>query len=856
MKKTYKSIFSYLAPVLAFVTVLISGAPVRAENVPAAPKNHTPAVNEAEVTAKGFAPVLQKGGLTLYYKTETAEIALYSAENQSFTYSNPQDIDSETRGIPYHRMMSQLYITYYTNNSQIKYYSSYYDALGNNQVSAAVSGDTLRVDYTFGTVKITRDMLPIAIPKEKFEKKVLAGLSADNEKTVKAQYKLISSKDTLSSATRKKYESTYANFNGSDLYILNTYMPDYETEPLYNALYSTDYTQNDCKEDNKAAGHATDAEDTNIIFSLGLLYTLKNDCLYAELDCSKLKALDNADIESVSVLEFFGCGGKRDSGYILVPDGCGGLINFNSAKTGTAPFSGQIYGTDKTVRENNLETEKTHIQIPVFGISRTDGGIFAVAGEGAEYCSINADTSDGSIPYNVGYIRADINPADKMTVANPVYGGGTTKVYVRQKAPYNGRVGISYYVTACGKSTYSDMANLYRGLLVDAGVLKNKLDGEIPFVYGLYGAIDVRKHFLGIPYMGMQALTTFKQAGEITEAFKAAGINQQRIRYYAWCNGGAKQSVLNSIKIVSCLGSGRELEKLSDGKTLVYPDIIFTKVTGRAFDGFSVWRDAAKLTYNEAALIYPVSLSRNWFDYTAGYKYLVSPAKYEKTADKLLKKYKYGNMALADIASDINSDFSKSSYTDRSSSLKITEKLLSRFSENHGIMSSAPNMYAFSVSDILTDMPVCSSGANIIDTEVPFLQLVLSGYKDMASEPINISYGDFSAARLAEYCMLPNYTLSYAESSAVKDTDYSALYSLNWKDYKDAAVKRYLEMNEKIGFLRGQSVISHKILPDGLTVSEYENGARLISNTTASSLDYGGKTVDAGEYIIIKAGER
>ena len=100
-----------------------------------------------------------------------------------------------------------------------------------------------------------------------------------------------------------------------------------------------------------------------------------------------------------------------------------------------------------------------------------------------------------------------------------------------------------------------------------------------------------------------------------------------------------------------------------------------------------------------------------------------SQAKYEKTADKLLKKYKYGNMALADIASDINSDFSKSSYTDRSSSLKITEKLLSRFSENHGIMSSAPNIYAFSVSDILScDKP-------LFDTISPKVLRIFLGLK-------------------------------------------------------------------------------------------------------------------------------
>ena len=71
-------------------------------------------------------------------------------------------------------------------------------------------GDSLRVTYIFGKKKITKEMLPVAIPKDKFEKKVLPKLSDEDSLTIKKQYKLISSKDALSEKTKKRYEENYS----------------------------------------------------------------------------------------------------------------------------------------------------------------------------------------------------------------------------------------------------------------------------------------------------------------------------------------------------------------------------------------------------------------------------------------------------------------------------------------------------------------------------------------------------------------------------------------------------------------------------------------------------------------------
>lgn len=814
---------------------------------------YTPSAAEQQAIAAGFVPVISKDNLTLLFKQETAEIALYSAVTGNIEYSNPQDIPADSKGTPYHRMTSQLYITYYENNSQIKFYSSRFDSIERDQMTSTLSGDVLSVNYVFGKRKITKQMLPAAIPEEKFEK-LLEKLNEDEQKDLKTQYKRISTEDFLSEDTKQKYIDTYKNYEEGPIYILNAYIPDYELEPVYELLEKAGYTQKDLEEDNKASGNEVEITDTNVVFDLTLNYSIEGGALRVTLDCSRLNVLDNADIASINVLEFFGCGSVSDIGYVLVPDGSGGLVSFNSSKSGAAAYSGQIYGNDMAIRSNGLLDNETGVQLPVFGISKNSSGIFAVADEGAEYCSINADIADDIIPYNVGYLRADINPYDKMSVASPIHGGGMTQIYVRQQTPYQGNVSVRYYMLENGKNTYSHMAKLYRSMLEEQGLLTERLSGDIPFVYGLVGAIDVQKHFLGIPYTGKLSLTTFKEAGEISDELKASGISDQHIKYLAWFNGGMEQTVADRVKILGVLGGKKGLDALSkkQGVTL-YPNVSFTSAANTLFDSFSVKKDAARLTYNETALLYPISIPKNFFDYSSDYSYIVSVARYEENIKGFSKQYTLDTLSVDDISRYLNSDFAEDRYTERSESLKTTDKALSTLSEKYSLMASAPNLYAFDDVTLMTDMPVGTSGDNIISQQIPFLQMVLSGYKDMACSPINISYGNFSLSHLLSFATLPNFTFTKESSSALMNTDYTELYSVCFDDWKSQAVEMYNKISEVAKKVRGASVESHNISANGLTELKYENGVTLIINDTSSDIAYEGVKLSAGEYIIKEA---
>ena len=259
--------------------------------------------SEAENAALGFgfAPVLNNSTFTLYYKAQSAETAIYNRNNDEMVYSNPQDIPEDVTGLALHRIKSQLYLTYYTNNTQAKYFSSYYDSVSYGQNTAAVKDNALVVEYVFGKESFSKDMLPIAIPKDKYEEKILPNLTEEDKEVLESAYKLTSIEKAKTEVARNKLIEQYKNIEKTDLYVLDRYIPDYEVEAVYKSLFKY-YTVDDFKEDNKAAGGKTDVVNDSITFTLSLIYTLTESGLSVSLDCSQLKASENADIDSVAIL--------------------------------------------------------------------------------------------------------------------------------------------------------------------------------------------------------------------------------------------------------------------------------------------------------------------------------------------------------------------------------------------------------------------------------------------------------------------------------------------------------------------------------------------------------------------------
>src|SRR5690554_1881881 len=136
----------------------------------------------AELT--GFAQAAENEFLELYYKAETAEIAVLHKPSGAVWFSNPPGRDKEetvARGAAKARLSSQLVLTYYAFNQQ-QQMDSFNDAVAHGQYEITPLPNGLRVKFLFGKTWQDRDYLPTIISEERFNELILANIPREKDR--------------------------------------------------------------------------------------------------------------------------------------------------------------------------------------------------------------------------------------------------------------------------------------------------------------------------------------------------------------------------------------------------------------------------------------------------------------------------------------------------------------------------------------------------------------------------------------------------------------------------------------------------------------------------------------------------
>ena len=110
----------------------------------------------------------------------------------------------------------------------------------------------------------------------------------------------------------------------------------------------------------------------------------------------------------------------------------------------------------------------------------------------------------------------------------------------------------------------------------------NGAGGDIPFYLDILGGVETQEHFIGVPYRGTFAMTTYEEANEILDQIDRFGISNVRMNYLGWFNGGVYHDVADKVKLIGALGSSKELEELSrrleDNGGKLFMDVAFCQV--------------------------------------------------------------------------------------------------------------------------------------------------------------------------------------------------------------------------------------------------------------------------------------
>ncbi len=550
---------------------------------------------------------------------------------------------------------------------------------------------------------------------------------------------------------------------------------------------------------------------------------------------------------------------------MLVPNGSGSLINFNNGKSAATQYSEYVYGIDPLAAEYTVRENTENVKMALFGIFRDESAIFATIEDGASFAYLTAYVSGKINEYNFVYPTFVVRGNDRLSMFGTT--GNEAEIPVIEPNYYDANITVKYTMLPQEKATYAQAANYYRERLVSEGKLTADTDGDgdLKFYYDVLGGVTMTKFFLGTQYNGMYTMTDFDQAAEIYEDLKQSGITNQVMNFQGWMNHGYHHDVVDRIKIPGALGGKSGLEELNrlmaaDGNTL-YGDVAFQQVSyvSRRYSyGNETSRYYGAGYVAELGLVHPATLRRtSGLGYDENHYFLISPkflVRYVDAFTKKIGKIDMGGISLRDLGSELHSDKKRTNIIDREAALDVVLASLGQIKDTgRDMLINAGNDYAFAYADDMINVPLSANDYYIVDSTVPFYEMLIHGYIDYAGGNINLSdtYDRSDIVlNLVEYGASPHFMFTYRNASDMKNTGLNRYYATTYENWKEDALAIYTDVNNALKHVNGAAIINHQVLEGGVKAVTYSNGVIIYINEGQADQTVGGVTVPARSYEI------
>lgn len=799
--------------------------------------------------------------LELYISEKTAEIAVTNKVDGVTWYSNPQDVDNDAiaQGVNKSKLQSQLVITYNNSKGDAVEMNSYDFSTSIGQYAIEEVDQGVKVNYTLGKT-IPEYNLPRVISEKNFNDQLLAFLTnPDQKRGIERAYKDWSLEKLQGNNKLNEYLSQYPSLEtGETIYILIDNQQDFRLEQLSNYLEDVGYTKEMARQEELDNG--LNKKDDNTRFNVSVTYKLEEDAFVAKVDTNDIEYNPKYPIVDIKILEYFGAANKDKEGYIFVPDASGALIYLNNNKK-VAPYQGKVYGTDYAIQPKQKMDQTTQIYMPVFGMKQDEGGFIGIVEGGETVATIEADVAGRINQYNKVSTSFNILPNEVINLPS-LAGMSIIKAY--QKDYIQGNMQIRYKFLEKDKVNYMNMANAYREYLIAEKLLESKEIKDIPFVVEFLGGIEVDKNIVGIPYVGIEALTSYEQAQNIVQQLIDKGITGVDIKYTGMANGGIYHKIPNKINLENSLGGKTKFNQfqkfLKDNQIVLYPEFDIEYVHDDSLiDNFSSTKDTKRRIDKHIA----EKATFNYVTYEEDNKVDPMPIVTFKYMDKLtknlinsLKNKQIQGVSIANIGSDLSSDFNEKDSIDRQESKALITTQLQKFDDAQiNLMSSGVNDYLLPYVDIITQMPLTSNNYNIIDEEIPFMQLVLHSYIPYTGEPLNLAQNyEYALLKTIETGAGVMVTWIGQDNHVLKETDYSQYYSVSYKDWLEKIEKFYSRAKETLGSTYNQPIIDHQQVQENVYLVEYANGIRVVVNYNDYEVNVEGKLIGSRDYDVLGGG--
>ena len=564
-------------------------------------------------------------------------------------------------------------------------------------------------------------------------------------------------------------------------------------------------------------------------------------------------------LTELAICPFMGAATQDDTGYMIIPDGSGAVIELNNGKSNYTNYSEYIYGRDVTaVRELQADTGESII-MPVMAMVKGSNGLVMIADEGDTFAKANAavaNNKNDQCGYNYCYFSFILRSSDNYQMAGEssiiMFESGDGTIPVDE-------VSVRYYPISSEEETvpYIDVAKVYRDYLIEEGLTKKTTENYAPLFVNYYGGTLKSKSILGIPVDIKTAYTTFEQATEITSKLKEMGVEQLVVNYNDWTNDSMSDKIDTADSVAGCVGGKGDLkdfiEYCNSNSIMLYGSIDgFTFKSGG--NGFMT-------LFNTA---YRVSRSyARPYDYNLAYgtpqpgvaSALLSPRSINKLSTKVTKnmaKYDLPGVGLGSIASALWSDFSTKNHTNRGVTAQYIVDYFNSVKASttqNKIIAEAPNAYLIPYVDAIIDLPLQSSQFKITDADIPLVQMVLHGYVDYSTEAINGS-ADSKTLFLKAIASGSNikYDFIYNEATKLVNTDYAGLYYATYEGWLEQCAGEYKLANAVLSKVSDAEMTGY-VVDGSVITTTYSNGVVTTVDLDTGVITVGGETYNYQDYV-------
>ncbi len=782
----------------------------------------------------------------LYIDFETTDIAVLDLKTGYAYHSNPDRDPDATLSDPLVASIgSPISLEAYDASGKMYSFNFYQNCYEDGSFYVIkTSENSIRLIYTIGNDP-DKNLFPPVITEDTWDNRIMKGLNEklsegvinqkqydDYLKVLEGCYRYMTP-DDMTLETKERFKETFPTIDVMTLYVSYEGTPSKMKGRVKTMMETIGFTAKDVKKEMEKADYQ--GPERSVLYTIPVDLVLNEDGLSVDVDTSLILGPTKQRLYTMNLYRGLGASkGNYEGAYMIVPDGSGAIIPANGGLA-TSAFKARVYGQDNSFNKEYSVDYGEQILAPYLiydrGTPAADvtklnaGGVIAIMEEGAGMASAVARPVAGksscpvaSINYEVIYSERDYRTYSTSSVATTGETAQTGSGLLLSKEDVTGNFHIQYLFTK-GGMTYSEYAAHLRDYFTKKELFpEEKLqETELPLFVDLLGCVDMNQTVLGVPVKTETALTSYKQAQEILTKLKDSGVNNVVARYSYWANGGEDNTAANDVELLGCMGSKADLQALiqycNDNSMGFFPSVDFLHVTSTG-NGFSKSQDAARRMNHSTATIVERMKAIGSLREDLSEKILVSSSVSVKMAESYKASFEsvVNNKAIAlgEVGKELHSSYKTNDMITRIWAEKDQVKILQTF-DGYDIAVSTGNLYTWKYATHIFGLPTGSSQYLMESSAIPFAQIMLHGYVNYSTDPLNQS-GDYETALLLalETGSAFSFRWMAADDSIFDYTYYYNYYSLNYNSTIDRAIALYKEASSVLNDVVNEEISRHE----------------------------------------------